>query len=238
MRWQNGITNAESDWEANIDSDHAPVVITCQFKYKKIQAKQGQMRNKVEPIEEGKIEEYNKELIAVIRKTNNTPTYKTICEALHNVVPNHFQTKRANRRNQEWAKETEELFEKRAQARKDGDWEKEREANKAFRKSLRRDKTKHLMETFDKELDLRSRWMGLRMLKKGYTPAPYHRRNQGGEHIPLRKRAEEAAEYLSKTQWGKEDGEREPLPTNQVIVQEVRIKVEQLEIQELDKAIK
>ena len=34
-RWQNGVKDCESDLEANIDSDHAPVWATCQFKLKK-----------------------------------------------------------------------------------------------------------------------------------------------------------------------------------------------------------
>ena len=34
-RWRNGVKDAESHPEANIDSDHFPVVITNQFKYQK-----------------------------------------------------------------------------------------------------------------------------------------------------------------------------------------------------------
>ena len=38
-RWQNGITNAETHSQANIDSDHFPVTVECTFKLKKIVTK-------------------------------------------------------------------------------------------------------------------------------------------------------------------------------------------------------
>ena len=55
-----------------------------------------------------------------------------------------------------------------------------------------------MMKEFEEDLDLRSKWMGLRMLRKGYTQAPYHRKNKGGEHIPLGKRAEERSSKIPK----------------------------------------
>ena len=40
-RWKNGITNAESDMEANIDSDHFPVWAACCFNLKKPASRRG-----------------------------------------------------------------------------------------------------------------------------------------------------------------------------------------------------
>ena len=111
-----------------------------------------------------------------------------------------------------------------------------------FRKALKKDKEQHLITSFHEDLDTRSKWMGLKWLRKGYTPAPYHRQNQGGRHIPMHDRAEEAANYLCKIQWGLReipDGEclPPPLPTNKVITQPVNIVTNQPTLEELDYAI-
>ena len=76
------------------------------------------------------------------------------------------------------------------------------------------------------------------MLRKGYTQAPYHRKNQGGEHIPLDKRAEAAAKYLSEIQWGRDTESRQPLPSQKIITEPVTIKETEIEQEELDRAIK
>ena len=74
--------------------------------------------------------------------------------------------------------------------------------NKLFRSSLQADKTRQILDTFREELDVRSKWMWLKALRKGYTPAPYHWKNKGGQHIALTQRAEEVATFLSTAQWG------------------------------------
>ena len=50
--WRNGIQDASSDLEANIDSDHAPVWVKCKFKFKKIISRKGLLRTRVEPFKE------------------------------------------------------------------------------------------------------------------------------------------------------------------------------------------
>ena len=98
------------------------------------------------------------------------------------------------------------------------------------------------LETFKDELDIRSKWMGLKALRKGYTPAPYHRKNQGGAHIALHNRAEAAATYLSTVQWGQEhEGDEQPQAqprVNKVITEEVNIKLDNVTTEEMDRAIK
>lgn len=58
------------------------------------------------------------------------------------------------------------------------------------------------MRTIRKELDPRDRWMGIRRLKEGYKPQPYHRKTRQGEHIKLEQRAQETANFFGKEQWG------------------------------------
>ena len=38
-RWQNGIKDSESNMEANIDTDHAPVWVKCKYNLKKLTRK-------------------------------------------------------------------------------------------------------------------------------------------------------------------------------------------------------
>ena len=95
-----------------------------------------------------------------------------------------------------------------------------------------------MLDTFREVLDLRSKWLGLRQLRKGYAPAPYHRKSQGGQHIPMGRRAEEAADYLSKVQWGKEDNIEAGLPKNKIITEEVQIRQDEIHLEELNAAVK
>ena len=62
-----------------------------------------------------------------------------------------------------------------------------------MRNSIKNDKTQQIFASLREELDIISKWMGLKALRKGYTPAPYHRKNEEGNHIALTKRDEEAA---------------------------------------------
>ena len=62
-------------------------------------------------------------------------------------------------------------------------------------------------------MDLRDKWLGIRQLKSEYQPNPYNRKRKNGTHIPLEKRAEEAAKYLQKEQWGKETSNNIPSNT-------------------------
>ena len=77
------------------------------------------------------------------------------------------------------------------------------------------------------------------MLRKGYTPTPYHRKNQGGPHIQLSQRAEEAARYLSEVQWGQGTTTMQGDPRGpKVITTQVPVREDEISTEELDKAIK
>ena len=76
------------------------------------------------------------------------------------------------------------------------------------------------------------------MVRKGYTPTPYHRKGRRGEHIPLHQRAEEAAKYLEQVQSGGTEEPRGNLRQDKVITQEVHIKTSDIEQEEVEAAIK
>ena len=42
------------------------------------------------------------------------------------------------------------------------------------RKSKQRDKTKHIVNTVNDNLDIRDKWLGIQQMKSDYKPNPYH----------------------------------------------------------------
>ena len=59
-----------------------------------------------------------------------------------------------------------------------------------------------ILEAISKDLDLRDRWLGIRELRRKYTPTPYHNKDRQGLHISHKNRAQHAAKHLSELQWG------------------------------------
>jgi len=68
-----------------------------------------------------------------------------------------------------------------------------------------------VIESISRDLDLRSRWLGIKELKSKYNPTPYHNVTKDSEHIKLHDRAQKAAEYLSREQWGELSQEQKDL---------------------------
>ena len=51
------------------------------------------------------------------------------------------------------------------------------------------------------DLDLRDQWLGLKFLRRNFTPAPYHRCTTNKQHVPMPLRAQSAADFLASEQW-------------------------------------
>ena len=106
--------------------------------------------------------------------------------------------------------------------------------DKNYRKQLKQDKTEHVMHICSKELDTRDRWMGIRQLKQGYQPTPYHRKSRKGEHVKLRNRAGATAEYLAKDHWGKiEDYIPAILPSTNIVKKELKFRTTEITVEEI-----
>ena len=75
--------------------------------------------------------------------------------------------------------------------------------SKEYRESRKQDKQEHVLDTLNKDLDLRDRWLGIEQLKSKYSPTPYHNKDRQGQHIRYDQRADKAAEHVSRTQWSK-----------------------------------
>ena len=75
-RWRNGIHNAETDFQANIESDHVPIVIECSFQLKAIQRKKEDKKVRYLPLETNKEKEFNEELNRELGSSRKTEDAK------------------------------------------------------------------------------------------------------------------------------------------------------------------
>ena len=69
---------------------------------------------------------------------------------------------------------------------------------------MRIDKSKDVMRSVDKDLDVRYRWLGIKAMKNQYQPRTYHSKDKNGKHINMYRRAQEAATYWAEEIWKKE----------------------------------
>ena len=202
-RWKNSVINMESDTNANIDSDHYPVVGTFKTKLKGISTL-GKQRSRFEKCTEEEQEKMNKALAE-----SNTINIK---EWLNTGTDNLPKEKPRDRfRKSKLSIETLRLIGERGKARKERNMEEFAKLSKAYKKSRQEDRKKLVIESISRDLDLRSRWLGIKELKSKYNPTPYHNVTKDGEHIKLHDRAQKAAEYLSREQWGELSQEQKDL---------------------------
>ena len=109
-----------------------------------------------------------------------------------------------------------------------------------YRKQKKLDAKDNLISTTNEHLDVRDTWLGIRHLKKGYTPQPYHRKTTEGKHIPLHERAEETAKYLAKEQWGKAAGHTDDTPfrTRKIIKDPISVNIGEITMEEIQHRLK
>ena len=79
---------------------------------------------------------------------------------------------------------TKKILEQREETVKEGKVTEFEQLTKEFRRSKQRDRTNAMIETVNKDLDIRDKWLGIKQLKKEYSPDPYHRKETDGSHIP------------------------------------------------------
>ena len=69
---------------------------------------------------------------------------------------------------------------------------------------MRKDRRQRIIDMVSKDLDTRSQWMGIKWIKRGYQPIPYTLKTEGGKRMRTGEKAEEAAKYLARNIWGKQ----------------------------------
>ena len=119
--------------------------------------------------------------------------------------------------------------------------------NNRYKKSKKEDRTNMVIKTISKDLDIRDRWLGIRQLKQTYQPNPYARKTLDGKFIKQNERAQEAANYFSREQWGikrknEEDSETPPCKRSNIIQHckntTSEYNTEEITIEELKRIIK
>ena len=92
------------------------------------------------------------------------------------------------------------------------------------------------------DLDPRDRWLGLKCLRKDIDPIPYAMKDKPSKRVPMRGRAQAAAEYLAEKIWGEVDTERSSsasvAPPPKIVDAPLNMKQEDFELDELIKAIR
>ena len=124
----------------------------------------------------------------------------------------------------------------RQEAMQQGNAERFDEFTKMFRKQRQLDKQKYTTSTMSKDLDIRDRWLGIRKLKEGYKPQPYHR-TKHGKHVNMNSRAEANAEHLAKEQWGKptqDSTEYTPFASNKIANETIKMEIGEITTEELE----
>ena len=92
----------------------------------------------------------------------------------------------------------EGLFKDRENALLSGDLDEVKEITKQIKKWMEHERKEFIHVTIDKDLDVRSKWAGIRQLKTPYKPIPYAQKRKGGTQIRVKDRAEEAATFSNK----------------------------------------
>ncbi len=74
----------------------------------------------------------------------------------------------------------EGFLQDRETALEQGNLEEAKEIRKKIKKFKQLEREEYIMETIDKDLDVRDKWSGIRELKTPYKPIPYSQRRKDG----------------------------------------------------------
>ena len=171
------IHNVESDFDANINTDHYPVVATIRIKLKAVPSAT-QRRKKYRECTPQEKEQLNNGMRQAITNTTLFETRSILAETAKNNQP----TLRGKIKHETISPQTLNLLEQRGQAIKANNTAECMKLEKQFRKSRRQDKKEQVLQSLSKDLDIRDKWMGIRHLRQNYQPQPYHAQRQSGEN--------------------------------------------------------
>ena len=170
QRWKNTVLDCESDIKANINSDHFPLVAKIQLKLKALRNPKDKT-TKVEYLEctEYNFNYYNEKLQTETKFGSNLLEWQnTLLEATEECIPSTTRFKNKA----EPSDKTMKLLKKREENRLSAEYNSmiDKQLNKQVNKARKQDKQARILKTINKDLDLRDKWLGLRALKKNYTP--------------------------------------------------------------------
>ena len=206
-RWKNSITNIESDSKANVTSDHYPLIATIKIKLKATHTQKGRGRKKYTQSSTEQKENNNKRLFEELINNNirhiDVKNYTHNCTQALKEATKRLTTLTPKEKDTHLSEESQRLLMQRGHAIDKGNLKAYESLNKRFRKNIQDNQIKTITNTLENSLDTRDKWLGIRQLKTEYQPNTYARRTRDGKHIPHAQRAQKAADYFSKEQWGK-----------------------------------
>ena len=195
--------------KANITSDHYPLILQTKFKLKaNYRRKKIKKARKFKPIEEQwRYTNYNtcfETLLGENKFKEEEPNYEIFQETLQTIADYYIRDygTKVEQAKAECSDETEQLYQLRETAiNADLSNEKIHYITKKIRICRRIDKMLDSIESLDKDLDLKDKWLGIKKLKKNYTPQPYVKKDERGIPIPRHKIADFSAKQLKKLFW-------------------------------------
>lgn len=147
------------------------------------------------------LKNYNNHFNKLIQNSDNSDMWTTINKAMEQAAK-HALTKIEKPKNTNEDKIGLALLHKRKQALTMGDFDTYQLLIKAYTKHENKVKKKRLQAQIDDELDITTKWRGVKQLKNKYSPTPYTRRDKNNRHITKTEAASKAAKHLETQQWG------------------------------------
>ena len=128
------------------------------------------------------------------------------------------------------------------QATRAGNCEAQRTLTKQIKKSIRNDRRQANIDMVAHDLDPRDRWLGLKCLRTAIDPIPYAMKDTNQQRVPMRRRAQAAAEFLADKIWGNPGGESTPSspsePPGKIFLDDLHMKTCEFNLQDLIMAIR
>eukprot|EP00975_Prorocentrum_lima_P020913 4400842-Prorocentrum_lima.AAC.1 len=97
----------------------------------------------------------------------------------------------------------QQILSDRAKAWEQGDVPLANLLTKDLRKQNKWERKQALIYSVRKELDVRDQWLGLRQLKREFTPTPFAKKTAQGHHVKMEEAAQQAASYLQDRHWAR-----------------------------------
>ena len=200
-RWKNAIQDITNDLECTIPSDHYPLICNVKLRLK------ARFTPPTKATEYAKCSDDQKDAYngKLQQHASAISSHEDVQAWMKGAASHTIPTVQKTKHEFTLSGDTTRLIEQRKHQSQQNPQDRQsiNDLTKEIRKAIRQDKRRHLLETVDKDLDIRDRWLGIRMLRKGYEPIPLAMKNAAGKHVPMPRRAEEAAEFLATKIWGR-----------------------------------
>ena len=213
-RWKNSVQNVEAFPDAQTDSDHFLVVTSLLVKLKANKKLPGNTRFKFKNPSPEQILHFNSAISRDCRSLSDSGEDPSVWlrEFNSNILTSareSFSHLPRQQRKSYLSDETWRLIELKRQYRIIGDKQAEIETRKLVRRSARKDKVTHLVNSFENAQHVEDRWKSIRSARKKFVPRFVRFKNRHGEYIDFSEKASATADYLANVQWSRP----EPCPS-------------------------